>query len=73
MTDQLMILPSSNNEKTKLLKIPEDYEKHEVYRLATGIIASVEERIPDYDWEDIIEALEQAGFSEVPFALGPEI
>ena len=73
MTDQLMILPSSHNEKTKLLKIPEDYEEHEVYRLATGIIASVEERTPDYDWEDIIEALEQAGFSEVPFALGPEI
>jgi len=73
MTNQLMILPSNNNEKTKLLKIPEDYEEHEVYRLATGIIAGVEERIPDHDWEDILEALEQAGFSEVPFSLGPEI
>jgi len=73
MTDKLMILPSNNNEKTKLLRIPEDYEEHEVYRLATGIIASIEERIPDYDWDDILEALEDAGFSEVPFALGPEI
>ena len=73
MTDKLMILPSDNNEKTRLLRIPDDYEEHEVYRRATGIIAGVEERIPDYDWEDILEALEQAGFSEVPFTLGPEI
>ena len=73
MTEKLMILPSKNNEKTKLLKIPEDYEEHEVYRLATGIIAGIEQRIPDCDWEDIIEALEDAGFSEVSFTLGPEI
>ncbi len=73
MTDKLMILPSDNNEKTRLLRIPDDYEEHEVYRRATGIIAGIEENIPDYGWEDILEALEQAGFSEVPFVLGPEI
>lgn len=73
MSDRLMILPSSNNERTRLLQIPEDYEEHEVYRLATGIIASIEDRIPDYDWDDILEALEEAGFSEVPFILGPEV
>ncbi|MCW8955254.1 MAG: hypothetical protein OQL09_00095 [Gammaproteobacteria bacterium] len=73
MTDKLMILPSNNNEKTKLLRMPDDYEEHEVYRLATGIIAGIEERTSGYDWEDILEALEEAGFSEVPFTLGPEI
>lgn len=73
MTEKLMVLPGSEHEKTRLVKIPEDYEEHEVYRLATGIIASIEERIPDYDWDDILEALEEAGFSEVAFILGPEV
>ena len=73
MSDKLMVLPGSVHEKTRLVKIPEDYEEHEVYRLATGIIASIEERIPDYDWDDILEALEEAGFSEVPCILGPEV
>ena len=56
-----------------MIKIPDDYEEHEVYRFATGLIASIEEQIPDYNWEDIIEALEEHGFSEVEFILGPEI
>ena len=73
MSDKLMILPSKNTEKTRLISIPDDYDEHEVYRFATGLIASIEERIPDYDWDDIIEALEEHGFSEVEFILGPEI
>ena len=73
MSDKLMILPSKTPEKIRLIKIPDDYEEHEVYRFATGLIASIEEQIPDYDWEDIMEALEEQGFSEVEFILGPEI
>lgn len=73
MSDKLMVLPSKEAEKIRLIKIPDDYEEHEVYRFATGLIAGIEERIPDYDWEDIIEALEEHGFSEVDFIVGPEI
>ena len=73
MSDKLMILPSKDPEKIRLVKIPEDYEAHEVYRFATGLIASIEDSIPDYDWDDILEALEERGFSEVKFILGPEL
>ena len=73
MAEKLMILPSKETDKIRLVKIPEDYEEHEVYRLATGLIGSVEERIPDYDWDDILEELEERGFTEVSFILGPEL
>ena len=73
MASKLMLLPSKDPQKTRLVSIPEDFEEHEIYRRATGVIASIEEQIPDYDWDDIIEALEENGFSEVKFILGPEI
>ena len=73
MSDKLMILPSNDHEKIRLVRIPDDYEEHEVYRFATGLIAGIEEQIPDYNWDDIMEALEEQGFSEVEFILGPEV
>jgi hypothetical protein len=73
MSEKLMVLPSKNSSDIRLLRIPEDYEEHEVYRLATGLIAAVEAQVPDYDWEDILEGLEEKGFSEVAFILGPEV
>ena len=73
MADTLMILPSKKPENIRLVKIPDDYEAHEVYRLATGLIAAVEAQVPDYDWDDILEALEEKGFTELEFILGPEV
>ena len=73
MTHKLMILPSKDASRIKLLKIPEDYEVHEVYRAATGAIARVEDNIPDYNWEDLMEELEDMGFEDTEFVLGPEI
>ena len=73
MADKLMVLPSKNADNIRLVSIPDDYEEHEVYRLATGLIAGVEAQIPDYNWEDILEVLEEKGFSEVEFILGPEV
>ena len=73
MTHKLMILPSKDTSRIKLLKIPEDYEVHEVYRAATGAIARVEDNIPDYNWEDLMEELEDMGFEDIEFVLGPEI
>ena len=73
MSSKLMLLPSKDPQKIRLIRVPEDFEEHEIYRVATGVIASVEEQIPNYDWDDIIEMLEEHGFSEVEFILGPEI
>ena len=68
-----MVLPSKDPKKIKIIKMPDDYEEHEVYRHVTGVIANVEELIPDYDWDDILEQLEEHGFMEVNFLLGPEL
>jgi len=68
-----MILPSNDAKQIRLVKIPQDYGEHEVYRAATGAIARIEENIPDYDWEDLMEELEDMGFEEVPYLLGPEV
>ncbi|VAW59569.1 hypothetical protein MNBD_GAMMA11-2035 [hydrothermal vent metagenome] len=73
MSDKLMILPSKDNHKIRLVKMPDDYEVHEVYRAATGAIARIEESIPSYDWSDLMEELEDMGFEEVSFVLGPEV
>jgi len=73
MATKLMILPSKDSENIRLLKMPDDYEEHEVYRAATGAIARIEDNLPDYEWEDLMEELEDMGFEEVSFLLGPEV
>lgn len=73
MKNKLMILPSKDSSKIRLLKLPEDYEEQEVYRAATGAIARIENNLPDYDWDDLMEELEDMGFEEVSFLLGPEV
>lgn len=73
MADKLMILPAKDNSQIRLLKMPEDYGEHEVYRAATGAIARIEDNLPDYNWDDLMEELEDMGFEEVSFLLGPEV
>jgi hypothetical protein len=73
MSNKLMILPAHDYNAVRLVKIPDDYEEHEVFRHVTGIIAEVEESNPDYDWEDVLAALEDRGFENVQFILGPAL
>ncbi len=73
MAAKLMILPSKDSKKIRLVKMPEDYEEHEVFRAATGAIARIEDNLPDYDWDDLMEELEDMGFEEMSFLLGPEV
>ncbi|MCW8935498.1 MAG: hypothetical protein OQK98_12305 [Gammaproteobacteria bacterium] len=73
MAAKLMILPSKDSSKIRLLKLPEDYQDQEVYRAATGAIGRVEDNLPGYEWEDLMEELEDMGFEEVSFLLGPEV
>ncbi len=72
MNDNLMILPAIKHDNIRLIQIPEDFEKHEAYRYVTGIIAKVEED-PDYNWDDILDLLEERGFESVDFILGPSL
>lgn len=73
MPAKLMILPSKDSNKIRLVKLPPDYEDQEVYRAATGAIGRIEDNLPDYEWDDLMEELEDMGFEEVPFLLGPEV
>jgi len=73
MSNKLMVLPSKDPQKIRLLKLPDDYEEHEVYRAATGAIARIQENVPDYNWDDLMEELEDMGFEEVAYLLGPEV
>ena len=73
MQSRLMILPAHDYKTTRLVKIPEDFEEHEVFRHVTGIISEVEEDNPDYEWDDVSAALEDHGFEIVDFILGPAL
>jgi hypothetical protein len=73
MTENLMILPAADKSKIRLVRIPPDFQDQEVYRHVTGLIAQVEERDPDYSWEDVLAMLEDRGFEPVEFQLGPSL
>ena len=73
MNDNLMLLPCREFRNMRLVRIPEDFERHEAFRYATGLIAQAEQENPDCSWDDIAEVLETHGFESVEFVLGPEI
>ncbi len=70
--NNLMILPADVHTDIRLIKIPDDFEEHEAYRYVTGLIAKAEEEA-DYDWDDILDLLEERGFESVEFLLGPSL
>jgi hypothetical protein len=72
MDNRLMVLPASDPKNIRLLRIPEDFEEHEVYRYVTGLIAKAEEQ-SDYSWDDILDILEENGFESADFILGPSL
>lgn len=67
-----MILPAKEPKDIRLLHTPDDFEEQEAYRYVTGLIAKAEES-SDYDWDDILDLLEQKGFETVEFILGPQL
>lgn len=73
MNTRLMIFPCKDKKETRLISIPDDYEEHEVFRHVVGLIAQIEEENPSYGWEDIMTTLEEHGFEQVEFILGPEL
>lgn len=73
MSERLLLLPSVEYGKIRLVRVPEDVDGHEAFRNATGVIAAVEEGNPDHTLEDIEDALEEKGFQLVDYILGPEL
>jgi len=72
MSDNLMVLPAKDITKIRLIRVPDDFEQHEAYRYVTGLIAKAEEDA-DYDWDEILDLLEERGFEAVDFILGPSL
>lgn len=73
MSTSLMILPASNSNAIRLIRLPDDFESHEAYRHVTGLIATIEEQQPDCSSDDILATLEDHGFEPVEFILGPAL
>ena len=73
MSKPLMILPSSDSNSIRLVRLPDDFESHEAFRHVTGIIAAIEEQQPGCNTEDILASLEDHGFEPVEFILGPAL
>ena len=73
MPNRYMILPARDPENIRLLRIPDDTQPQETYRLVTGLIAGVEQANSDYTWEDIADVLEEHGFEPLEFIRGPEL
>ena len=73
MTERLMILPSSNVQRVRLVTVPEDMSAHEAYRYVTGLISEVP-REDEGGWMDnVLDTLEDHGFETVDFLLGPTL
>lgn len=73
MSQILMVLPSIEFKRIRIVRIPDDLDTNEAYRFATGIIAQAEENNKNYSWEDIAEALEGRGFEPVDALIGPSL
>ena len=73
MNNRLMILPADDATGISLVRVPDDFGSHEVFRHVTGLIAAAEEQEPNCDRDDILAILEDHGFETVEFILGPNL
>jgi len=72
MSDNFMILPSSDPNRIRLVRIPVDREVQEAFRHVTGLIAESEQQ-DGGSLEAIDDSLEAHGYERVEFFLGPSI
>jgi hypothetical protein len=73
MAKSLMVLPSKDVGKIRLVTVPEDMSPHEAYRFVTGLVSEVE-RTGESQWvNDVLDSLEDHGFESLDFVLGPPL
>jgi hypothetical protein len=73
MSQNLMLLPSREPSRARLVRIPDDLGPQEAYRYVTGLIAEVEGTAGEDELAEVLEALEGRGFEPVEFVLGPAL
>jgi len=73
MANPLMVLPSKDVGKIRLVTVPEDMSPHEAYRFVTGLVSEVE-RTGESQWvNEVLDLLEDHGFESLDFVLGPPL
>ena len=73
MAKRLMVLPSKDVGRIRVVTMPEDMSPHEAYRSVTGLVSEVERTGKDQWVEDVLDLLEDHGFDGVEFTLGPPL
>jgi hypothetical protein len=73
MEERLMVLPSKDVGRIRVVTVPQDMSPHEAYRYVTGLIAEVPRTGEDGWVEDVLDVLEDHGFETVEFSLGPPL
>jgi hypothetical protein len=73
MPRRLMLLPSRDPARIRLVKVPPDLGPQEAYRMVTGLVAEAGSAAGEAGLADVLEALEGRGFEPVEFVLGPAL
>ena len=73
MSGPIMVLPSKNPARIRLVRMPEDLGPQEAYRLVTGLVAELEAGADEAGLAEILDALEGRGFEPLDFVLGPAL
>lgn len=73
MAERLMVLPSKDVSRIRLVTVPEDMSPHEAYRYVTGLVSEIERTGEDQWVEDVLDLLEDHGFEGMDFTLGPPL
>jgi hypothetical protein len=73
MTRSIMVLPSKDSARIRLVTVPQDLGAQEAYRMVTGLVAEVEVAVGEDGLAEVMEALEGRGFEPLDFVLGPAL
>jgi len=73
MNDRIMILPSRDSTRVRLVTIPDDISPQEAYRYVTGLVSEVPREDEDLWVDAVMDTLEDKGFARVDFLLGPAL
>jgi len=73
MAKRIMVLPSKDVGRIRVVTVPEDMSPHEAYRYVTGLIAGVPPSSEDKWVDEVLDLLEDHGFEALEFSLGPPL
>jgi hypothetical protein len=73
MMERLMLLPSKDVSRARLVTVPEDLSAHEAFHYVAGLVNEVPREDEEHWVETVLAALEDHGFETAEFVLGPSL